>query len=542
MKIKGFSREAATGFGVGAIVFLVSLLTGVAIYWQSAASLTHTVRANLLNLAVTASQFTDVAAHEQIVRPDQKASPLYEHVRAPYFELLRANGQLVYIYTNIQQDGQVRFVMDASLPRPGEKVTPSDIQEPYDDAPKALLKVFATHQAQVEDKVYSDEYGSFLSAYAPLFDHGRFIGTVGVDMRAQDYLGEMARTRNALLIGILFAGMVSVAFGVIVWRLRRNASRVEARNQALEAEVRAAQTHHQDAERARIEGELAEQRAVLSHAVAFEGDVSRIVAAMTKSVSAMETRLAAVGEAVAGTDRRASSVADTAQSSVELANRLADTAGQLSASIGDISQQSQMSSHTAFEASRQADDATHKLEDLRRASAGVGEIVGLISEIAGQINLLALNATIESARAGEAGKGFAVVAHEVKTLSGRVATASKDIAVRVNEMQDAARISLDSVDGIRSVIERVSEGARTLTAAVDRQSLATREIEDHVGHTVAGSQRISDDIQEVRSGARATGDNAEQVLDLAGVLEDQAREMKSLTEGFLAVVRQKRAA
>ena len=107
----------------------------------------------------------------------------------------------------------------------------------------------------------------------------------------------------------------------------------------------------------------------------------------------------------------------------------------------------------AVEDARRTDAIVRELAD---GAQRIGDVVGLITSIAGQTNLLALNATIEAARAGDAGKGFAVVASEVKGLASQTARATEEIAGQITQIQAATREAVDAIRAISGTIEEVS--------------------------------------------------------------------------------------
>ena len=310
--------------------------------------------------------------------------------------------------------------------------------------------------------------------------------------------------------------------------------------------ARAVEVFRQNAINAAV---LAEEQAVLRAGTAqrasriddlvrgFENHVSGLVG----ELSSASTELEATAQSMSGTAGQTNSQATTVAAAAEQASAgvqtVAAAAEQLTASIHEISRQvaaSARMSGKAVEEARRTDGIVRALAD---GAQRIGQVVELITNIAGQTNLLALNATIEAARAGEAGKGFAVVASEVKGLANQTANATQEIAQQIGQIQSATRDAVEAIKTISSTIEEVSGIATSIASAVEQQGAATAEIARNVQQTAASAQEVTENISGVSAAANSTGESATHVLSAAGSLSRQAERLTGEVDSFVTHVR-----
>lgn len=264
------------------------------------------------------------------------------------------------------------------------------------------------------------------------------------------------------------------------------------------------------------------------------GEALKSVASATTELDSTAQSMAHIAE---NTQSQAGSVAAASSEASSNVDTVAAAAEQLAASIREIGQQVSESTRISAEASAQAEHTRESVVGLDHAAQKVGEIVGLINDIAEQTNLLALNATIEAARAGEAGKGFAVVASEVKSLANQTAKATEEITAQISAMQAETTNAVDAIRTITETVARVSEIATGIASAVEEQNSATSEISRNVQEAAQGTQMVSANISSMTEGAEETGTAATQVLQTAREVAQQSNSLNDTVRRFLEEVR-----
>ena len=265
----------------------------------------------------------------------------------------------------------------------------------------------------------------------------------------------------------------------------------------------------------------------------FEQAVGEIVDTVSSASGELETSAGTLTATATRAQDLSTEVASASQEASANVQAVASATEELSSSVSEIARQVQESARIASEAVGQASRTNDRVGELSKAAARIGDVVELISTIAGQTNLLALNATIEAARAGEAGRGFAVVASEVKALAEQTAKATGEIAQQVSGIQAATEESVGSIREISSTIGRLSEISSAVAAAVEEQGAATQEISRNVQQAAHGTQRVSTNIGDVQRGAADTGSASSQVLSAARSLSADSSRLKQEVAKFL---------
>jgi methyl-accepting chemotaxis protein len=213
-------------------------------------------------------------------------------------------------------------------------------------------------------------------------------------------------------------------------------------------------------------------------------------------------------------ERQAASLQQTAAALDQVTatvQRTAEDTARATAIIGKAKAMAERSGEVARSASS-------AMGGIQTSAKQIGQIIGVIDEIAFQTNLLALNAGVEAARAGDAGRGFAVVASEVRALAQRSAQAAKEIKALISASmsQVGQGVELVSQTGaaqeeivaqvveITGIVNRIAQsaqeqamGLRQVNSAVSQLDQATRQNAAMVAESTAASRKLADEAEEL---------------------------------------------
>lgn len=225
----------------------------------------------------------------------------------------------------------------------------------------------------------------------------------------------------------------------------------------------------------------------------MQNDVFKDVREVGRANLQMHLSLRSIFEAMAEIRQRAASFQEMAVTAKANAEGIAESMVDLSRAGDAMQALAGKSQHIVNVAEEQSQRAVVGTDALRQSLDEIGDVVGTIATIASQTNLLALNATIEAARAGEAGRGFSVVASEVKSLSLQTRQATDRIAQSIGLLRQRALQSIEEISSVGRAVAELRGSFEEVAKGVERQSEATRHIEQSAIDSRGFAQRIDEE-------------------------------------------------
>lgn len=247
------------------------------------------------------------------------------------------------------------------------------------------------------------------------------------------------------------------------------------------------------------------------------------------------------GQALSAVEDTSASVEEVAASVREVedhagdSSKLADKVRDITSGIG------MMSVVNAIEGMDAISDEVKKSADiiqrLGARSVDIEKVLSVIRDVTEQTNLLSLNAAILAAQAGEYGKSFSVVADEIRALSERTASSTREIGGIVKTIQrdikdtvysiDEARMKVDEGNGL---VVKVGEALRDILSASIQSTDMTKAIERATGEQAIGLRQITSAVEDIRKVMNSVAKSTKEQENALSYLLEGVGDVKEVAE------------
>lgn len=203
-----------TRLAVVLILLAALFAAGISIaqYRNFRAELRESLRHRLENIATLASLQQD---GDLLNKVQAQGDENFQIIHERNLRIKLSDPELIFVYTMRNTDEGIMFVVDAGLPGEPDISMYGDF---YQDPSQTLVDNFDTMtETIVEPEIYTDEFGSFLSAYTPIFtSDGQRAGVLGVDISADTILAQEQAFQTRLIVIDLIALALIVLVGFVV--------------------------------------------------------------------------------------------------------------------------------------------------------------------------------------------------------------------------------------------------------------------------------------------------------------------------------------
>lgn len=209
-------------------IFVVLLGTTInLLYKKSIDALEEQIKIGLISSVSASAATLDGQLHASFNEQTTVSDLGYQNAANQMERIRKATPNIRYIYTCILKNGVVYFMVNPSPQNDangdGIPDTPPALMTPYTDAPQELKKALQERIIMTSSEPYKDQWGTFISGYAPFNDHhGEFVGVLAMDLELSHFytrLMPINRVFDKAKIIVVFLGLV---FGLTVWWIRRS--------------------------------------------------------------------------------------------------------------------------------------------------------------------------------------------------------------------------------------------------------------------------------------------------------------------------------